>query len=645
MDDVNVQTDFLEFFGKPYEEVIEPIEKYVRMGCNEDYIKREAFAKYQPKNREELARLYDSDEMLSMYARNIGNNWFAALSQISEEEKRVSYIYKMAYDLFSDKRDVSILDYGCGSAIYPFKLLFQGFNNITIADIPHRHFKFLMFLCEKYKVKMKFLPLEGDASLIEKYDYTVCFPAGTRVYGNKNIEDIKIGDCVYNSFGNNQIVKNIFQRNYNGKFVNLKILGLQNIEITEEHPILICNFKRIHRKSKPYSEKNIYEYKKTSESWKKAKDLKIGDYVKVPRVRREEDTFIEIRKGKAGFNSFGDKRKKNKIKVSADLAFVLGLWVAEGTTSKEFKKQKTNSIPYIVNFHLGSHEYNLAEQTKKIVKEQLGVNASISLEKKYHRCILQIYNKDFAIFLKENFGYGAKNKYIGSCIKNAKKDIIIGFIKGLLIGDGDINRNTLRITTVSKTLAFDLAELLYKLGITPSTHFRQWESYKFKNQPRVEKKIKSYSISFPKIFWDMAITNTIKKKKNRLYLKSKIFNEYVYLPVQKIKFIKRNKNVYNIETEDNTYCVPFIVHNCSEVLEHVWEPEEVLVHMIEHMKDDGWMYLSTFFDDMRGQDPTHLVQNTKRYNSPEVWLSKVRDHGLVPRIFDMNGVPKGFQKK
>lgn len=254
--DVNVETDFLEFFGKPYEEVIEPIQKYVRMGCNEDYIKREAFAKYQPKNREELAKLYDSDEMVSMYARNIGDNWFTALSQISEEEKRVSYIYKMAYDLFSDKREVSIIDYGCGSAIYAFKLLFQGFSNITIADIPHRHFKFLKFLCEKYQIKMKFLPLEGDSALTEKYDY-------------------------------------------------------------------------------------------------------------------------------------------------------------------------------IIN---------------------------------------------------------------------------------------------------------------------------------------------------------------------------------------------------------------------SEVLEHVWEPEEVLVHMIEHMKDDGWMYLSTFFDDMRGQDPTHLVQNTKRYNNPDVWLSKVRDHGLVPRIFDMNGVPKGFQK-
>ena len=83
----------------------------------------------------------------------------------------------------------------------------------------------------------------------------------------------------------------------------------------------------------------------------------------------------------------------------------------------------------------------------------------------------------------------------------------------------------------------------------------------------------------------------------------------------------------------------------SEVLEHVWEPEEVLVHMIDHLKDDGVMYLSTFFDDMRGQDPTHLVQNTKRYNSPDTWLAIVKNKGLVPTIFDMNGVPKGFKKR
>ncbi len=171
--DINAEKDFQEFFNKLRTEVVEPIEKYVRMGCNEDYIKREAFYKYPHSNRDELAKLYDSDEMLSMYVRSIGDNWFTALSNISDEEKRISYVYKIAFDLFSEKKDISILDYGCGAAIYPFKLLFQGFNNITIADIPHRHFKFLQFLCNKYQVKMKFLPLVSDTSLVDKYDYII----------------------------------------------------------------------------------------------------------------------------------------------------------------------------------------------------------------------------------------------------------------------------------------------------------------------------------------------------------------------------------------------------------------------------------------------------------------------------------------
>jgi len=171
--DINAEKDFLQFFHKPYKEVIEPMMKYVRLGCNEDYIKREAFAKYRPTTREELAKLYASDEMLSMYARHIGDNWFSALSNISEEEKRVSYIYKMAFDLFSNRRDISILDYGCGSSLYSLKLYFQGFNNITIADISHRFFRFLQFLCKKYQIKMKFLPLRDDKSLIEKYDYII----------------------------------------------------------------------------------------------------------------------------------------------------------------------------------------------------------------------------------------------------------------------------------------------------------------------------------------------------------------------------------------------------------------------------------------------------------------------------------------
>ena len=82
---------------------------------------------------------------------------------------------------------------------------------------------------------------------------------------------------------------------------------------------------------------------------------------------------------------------------------------------------------------------------------------------------------------------------------------------------------------------------------------------------------------------------------------------------------------------------------CNEVLEHVWEPEITLLHLTEHLEQLGYLYLSTFFNDMNGHDPSHLVKNNV-YQDVDKWFGIVEGMGLKKAFQDENGVWKIWQK-
>lgn len=82
---------------------------------------------------------------------------------------------------------------------------------------------------------------------------------------------------------------------------------------------------------------------------------------------------------------------------------------------------------------------------------------------------------------------------------------------------------------------------------------------------------------------------------------------------------------------------------CNEVLEHVWEPEVTLLHLVEHLEQLGYIYLSTLFNDMNGHDPSYLVKNNI-YQDVDKWFAIVEGMGLKKAFQDENGVWKIWQK-
>lgn len=393
-----------------------------------------------------------------------------------------------------------------------------------------------------------------------KFDMLVCFPAETVVYGGiQAINNLSKGQEVLGQSGETQIT-DTFKRPYFGELIGIKALGTPLVEMTPNHPILTTKFKRVHRKV------NDWEWMKSPFAWKNAADINDGDWVVVPRILIEQEASVEL--------TYGRNPHRVKKVINEDLAWVLGLWVAEGSLEK-----------YHINFHLGPHESYLASKLAEKVNNSLGLKCAI--HSGYDRQI-RVYFSNITLrqFFEQHFGRGALNKRIPRWLSEAPKNIIRAFLDGLIAGDGTENKSNrgsrIRLKTASWQLAHGVMELLYKLGFVPSFFSEKPHAVKFGNKE--SNSARSYSVSISTHKW-----RGTRAKSKRSYTHGQIDDLYVYLPVKYISRRYFNGEVYNLETESHTYSVPFIVHNCMEVLEHLPNSEEVIKKLERHVKPGGWI--------------------------------------------------------
>jgi flavin-dependent thymidylate synthase len=383
-----------------------------------------------------------------------------------------------------------------------------------------------------------------------------CLTGDTIVFGeNKPIKEIYPNELVIGKEGQEQKVLATFKRIYKGNLVKVKVMGLPFITLTPEHPVFVTHFRRVHRKNKKNFEKNLYEWIDSGFEIKEAKDLKKGDYLIVPRPKTNINFFIKYRKGRGKISQGRDERKFINKKINKKIAEFFGLWVAEGSVGG-------NKII----FSLGIREKELAKHILKIAEEELDIRGNIFEKKEINSLRVVLYNKDLAKFLVKNFNKGALNKKVPVFIKKLPVEILRGFVDGLIKGDGNINKNKIggsqiRISTSSKQLAYDLLEILYKIGIAPSLYQENPKIAKFRGKKYLSHI--NYTIRFSQRIWG----NKLCKNNKRSYSQAKISDNYIFLPLQKVEIFKGKIEVYNLKTVDSTFCIPFLVHNC-EFLEH-----------------------------------------------------------------------------
>lgn len=127
--------------------------------------------------------MYEQTEYSAMILGEIGDNYFSNIERQAKDIENNIGNYSIKDDLYiryapplkNINKQEKILDYGCGQAIYSLTLYFMGYHNMTLVDVPNIHFKFLEFLCNKYGLTIKFIPIESEfANISESYDYIIC---------------------------------------------------------------------------------------------------------------------------------------------------------------------------------------------------------------------------------------------------------------------------------------------------------------------------------------------------------------------------------------------------------------------------------------------------------------------------------------
>jgi LAGLIDADG DNA endonuclease family protein len=378
----------------------------------------------------------------------------------------------------------------------------------------------------------------------------LCVPPDTLLLGdNITIQECNVGGEVIGATGF-QGINEKFERQYTGELIEIKAVGLIPFQVTPTHPVLT-----VRGKINSTTRRIAYD----SPSWKKASELTRkrgdfeGDYLILPRIH-EEDTIESISLEEYTLRTQDYMKSRNLITrfpLNPDTAWLLGLYVAEGSSKISKKQKKACSI----QFSISSSELNIARRVRSIARS-LGYSATII--RRANSLTIYIPSAVLARFFKHNCGHRAYRKMIPDFIlRHTDNDLLKAFLDGYLEGDGHIDKQTqygrdytrVNFTTVSKALALQLQLAFARLG---------WLVHLVKHQVASQGAIKGKAVRLHESYRGTLYPTPASDRLNRLHSGS------FYLPITSLKLVHYDGPVYNIGTQDHTYLVSnAIVHNCD----------------------------------------------------------------------------------
>ena len=346
-----------------------------------------------------------------------------------------------------------------------------------------------------------------------------CFKAGTKVITNngyKNIEDISIGDMVLTH-------KNRFQKvvRIGGSIktiYELKAQGILPLYTTHNHPFYVKTMDKI------WSNKNRrYERVFSEAKWKETNNLQKNDFLGIP------------------INNICD----NKENITEDEAFILGRYIADGHTRKDYRinENRPNHRQWQLILSIGKNKIDDFNSKCKIK------HSCYSHTQSTYRCVFS--NKRLVELAEKHCGVGAINKYISQTLLNLPINILNELINGYISGDGSIKDDVYKASTISRELAMSLCLAVAKVYKVNTNIIFTKRPNKCIIEGRVVNQNDTYTIEFRKEW---------KKQSN-----AKLINDIIWLPLKSVICLDKKEQVYNLEVEeDNSYTANnCIVHNCQ----------------------------------------------------------------------------------
>ncbi|MDI6916197.1 MAG: LAGLIDADG family homing endonuclease [Thermoplasmatales archaeon] len=252
-----------------------------------------------------------------------------------------------------------------------------------------------------------------------------------------------------------------------------KLQSLKEIDLIEEfqklgvEKISVYNAKELlYKQSRSELAKLLKIPEYLIDNWRRADSLPLWVYLKL------EDSKRRQKKLKIGAK-YGSRKNRLYaiIKISPELATLLGYYLSEGYTSKG-----------IVEFCFGIKEKGLANQTKHLIKIVFGVTADTRISKYLGKdsCI-RVYARSEILSLLFNkilaAGSNCYKKRIPNFVYAMPQKFIMNLLDSYFVGDSHARYSggrkkvfksiSISCTTASEELAYGIQYLLTRLGITP----------------------------------------------------------------------------------------------------------------------------------------------------------------------------------
>ncbi|HET9331531.1 MAG TPA: SufD family Fe-S cluster assembly protein [Steroidobacteraceae bacterium] len=359
-----------------------------------------------------------------------------------------------------------------------------------------------------------------------------CLPAWEEVsYGDEMrcIRDVAIGDVVLNHRGNEASVAKIMRRAYRGDMIEVTPRSAGNrFHLTPEHPVLAIRRSRVSKCDRGFGRWADIDSKRLEAAepeFVPAGELVPGDLLVFPINKVERDD----------------------ASLSDDFLKLLGYYVAKGCATK-FNGYDA------VEWSLGDHESDMADEISALVERCIGKRPSRTHDAKRHGLYLVVDSSELCAALVDHGGKYGEGKRFSKAVMDLPPRRQKLAVDRYYRGDGSVGRNgavtTIRCGTVSRTLAFQLQEMLARRGIFAYMGVRE----------QFDERMKNGGVIHHGTMWTLFYCE---KTRGRRAIHR---DDYFLVPVRVIKREPYDGFVYNFETkaEPHSYLVKgFAVHNCT----------------------------------------------------------------------------------
>ena len=394
-----------------------------------------------------------------------------------------------------------------------------------LLDTPNHIFKvpFIVHNCSTWVDKFPVNPDQSigfnfnfnELSLVRTPACEKCVLPETLILG-EGLSEIGSGpkNSLLSSKGRKQKILGFSRRPYLGPLLKIKTRGKDELGITPEHKMLI------RRPRKIYLGRPDFTRGFDPISWMPASKIRKFDQLIVPKLDIEA--------------------KEHKLPCDPEF---LGWFIAEGNIrqGRSIKVGQKNLLA------LSRIRMLSPKPDAPLRQDRQGF------------WFFEIHDRKLAFALQEFFR--GRDKFLPNWFLHLPKEQLAKFLCGYLRGDGCLEKGRIiSCSSKSKELINSLRFILLRFDVFPYLYFQrqkhEWKRWSWisrmwtlKLNPVFSKRLNE-AIGLD---WPVKESNKMKMQEDR---------SYFYLPVSRVKKMEYKGFVFNFETEDKTFLVPYIVHNC-----------------------------------------------------------------------------------